>query len=207
MEKAHGINYRTRRILMTTSIVIKSLFAFFLLFGFFYVIANIDMLRLYYGILMKIIDPAFEVTIQNVNQDFIMLLIVVTIVLILIFANIAYILFWTLKNKQRYFKSPNKIVVFQFVNCLSFMFMPISGIFMLIACYKSDDGLPTKVRQPKPKTKPEDEKSKKPKLSKTANAEIKKLKAQKRKGTISQEKFDKLVSKIKKNDTKNIDKK
>lgn len=207
MEKAHGINYRTRKRLMTTSIVIKSLVAFFLLFGFFYLIANIDILRFYYALAMKIIDPEFEATIQNVNEAFILLCTFIPIIVIFVFVNIGYNIFWGIKSKQVFFRSQKQIVIFQFINCLSFMFMPISGIFMLIASYVKDDGLPTKIREKKQKKQNEDKPQQKPKLSKPAKIEIKQLKSQKRKGMISQEKFDKLVAKIKKNDIKNIDKK
>lgn len=205
MEKTSGINYRTRRRLITTSIVIKTLLAFLVLFAFFYMIANIDVLRFYYALIMTMVDPSFEATMANINEIFISICITLPIVVIIIFTVIAYNLFWFIKSKQVFFRSKKQIFVFQFVNCLTFLIMPISGIFMLIAAYMKDDGMPTRISKRKQQKlmQNQQQESKPPKLTKQAKKQIKELKSQKRKGIISQEKYEKQLAKIKKNDATN----
>ena len=210
MKKTRSINYRTRRRLITTSIVIKSLVAIFLLFGFFYIIANLETLRLYYAIIMSMVYPSSEVTVQNINQLFITAYISIPVIIIVFFVSIGYNLFWGIKSKPVFFRKQKQIVVLQFISCLSFLIMPISGIFMLIASYMKDDGLPPKIskrKQRKLSQANSDKKPQKPKLSKPAKKQIKELKSQKRKGIISEEKFNKQVAKIKKNDNANNNKK
>ena len=157
---------------------------------------------------MSAVDPSFEVTMANINQAFISVCITIPIIIIAIFVVIAYCVFWVIKSKQIFFRSQKQIFVFQFVNCLSFLIMPISGIFMLIASYMRDDGLPTKISKRKQQKlmQNQQQETKQPKLTSQAKKQIKELKSQKRKGIISEEKYNKQLAKIKKNNAINNNK-
>ena len=79
---------------------------------------------------------------------------------------------------------------------------------MLIASYMRDDGLPTKISKRKQQKlmQNQQQETKQQKLTSQAKKQIKELKSQKRKGIISEEKYNKQLAKIKKNNAINNNK-
>lgn len=200
MTKTRGMNYRKRKKLMIASLVLKSMFAVCLIYAFFMMIANMEILQAFYAIVMQMQDPETEILIEQINGFFIGICITIPVYIMLLFVLIAHNVKWMIKNKQQFFLSQTKIAIFQFVNVCSLFVCPISSILMIIASFVNDDGKPTKQRIRKTKDK---HKKPKIKLSKSAKKQISSLKKERRRGIISQELYEKKVKKIIKNDGTN----
>lgn len=122
------------------------------------------------------------------------------VILRLIIAALAYTVYffamaWYLKrkirqNKEQFYKT---IVLLRVISVICFIIDNIFAIIFLVAAFAKDDGLEEKVRPPKVKKQ---KKNKKPKYPQEIKVEISRLKAQRRRGLISQDKYDKEFKKI-----------
>ncbi|MBQ3494227.1 MAG: hypothetical protein IJA69_02305 [Clostridia bacterium] len=200
MEKSAGMNYKTKRILMTISLIIKCLFAVLMVVFFCLYKKYLDYIRIFFEIIlisMGIEDQ--ELLTKQVDSLMDSIFIIFALVVVVLFAIIAYNFYRLLMNKKRFYAGNKKYALFQFVNTITLPVAPISSILMIVASFCEDDGKECKTRIKKPK-----EKKQKPKLPKQVRQEISMLKKQKRRGIISQELFDKKVKKIKKNNDTNV---
>ncbi|MBO5884480.1 MAG: hypothetical protein J6Q51_01645 [Clostridia bacterium] len=97
------------------------------------------------------------------------------------------------QNKEQFYKT---IVLLRVISVICFLIDNIFAIIFLIAAFSKDDGLEERVREQKEKKQ---KKNKKPKYPKEIKKQIANLKAQRRRGIISQDKYEKEFKKIIKN--------
>ena len=103
------------------------------------------------------------------------------------------------QNKQQFF---SQLVPLRGISIISLAFTPISGILLIIASFRKDDGCDELPQYKKPKK----EKKKKPKYPREVKRQLRKVKHDKKLGYISKELYEKQCEEIIKNYNKNTQK-
>ena len=139
---------------------------------------------IYFSEISKVFESLYGITL-NLNVFYIIYF-CLYIIYFSFFIN--YIIY---KHKQTRDQFHNKKIFFRFFSIISLFFDLITGILLIIAAFRRDDGKEEIVYiNPNKKNKPEH------RLSKHAKKEIKSLKHQQRLGNISNEKYEKQFKEI-----------